>query len=60
MVLLRVALGLTDQAAVAELHISLSTVRFHKQELYWLLDVDNAVTDVVRALQAGILSLGEI
>ncbi len=60
MVLLRVARGLTDQAAAAELHISVSTVRFHKQELYRLLDADNAVTAVVRALQTGVLSLEEI
>ncbi len=60
MVLLQVARGLTDQAIAAELHISVSTVRFHKQELYRLLDVDNAVTAVVRALQTGVLSLDEI
>ncbi len=60
MVLLRVARGLTDQAAAAELRISVSTIRFHKQELYRLLDADNAVTAVVRALQAEVLSLDEI
>ncbi len=60
MVLLRVARGLTDQAVAAELHISVSTVHFHKQELYRLLDADNAVTAVVRALQTGVLSLDEI
>ncbi len=60
MVLLQVARGLTDQAAAAELHISVSTIRFHKQELYRLLDADNAVTAVVRALQTGVLSLNEI
>ncbi len=60
MVLLRIARGLTDQAVAMELHISPDTVRFHKKRLYRLLDSDNAVTAVVRALQGGVLSLEEI
>ena len=60
MILLRIAGGMTDRQMAAELHITQETIQYHKKNLYRLLDAENAVRAVVRALQLGLLSLEEI
>lgn len=59
-ILLRVAEGMTDRQMAADLHITQETVQYHKKNLYRLLNAENAVRAVVRALQLGLLSLDEI
>lgn len=52
--------GMTDRQVSLELHISQETVRYHKKNLYRLLNAENAVQMAVTALRLGLLSLDEI
>lgn len=51
--------GMTDRQISLELHISQETVRYHKKNLYRLLNAENAVQMAVAALRLGLLSLEE-
>lgn len=51
--------GMTDRQISLELHISQETVRYHKKNLYHLLNAENAVQMAVTALRQGLLSLEE-
>lgn len=59
-VLLCMARGMTDKAVSGELGICIDTVKYHKRNLYRLLDADCGVRAVVLALQKGLISLDEI
>ena len=59
-VLQYIAQGMTDRQISLELHISQETVRYHKKNLYHLLNAENAVQMAVTALRLGLLSLEEI
>ena len=52
--------GMTDRQISLKLHISQETVRYHKKNLYRLLNAENAVQMAVTALRLGLLSLEEI
>ena len=58
-VLLCIAQGMTDRQISLKLHISQETVRYHKKNLYHLLNAENAVQMAVTALRLGLLSLEE-
>lgn len=58
-VLQYIAQGMTDRQISLELRISQETVRYHKKNLYHLLDAENAVQMAVTALRLGLLSLEE-
>lgn len=51
--------GMTDRQISLELCISQETVRYHKKNLYHLLNAENAVQMAVTALRLGLLSLEE-
>ena len=51
---------MTDRQISLELHISRETVRYHKKNLYHLLNAENAVQMAVTALRLGLLSLEEV
>lgn len=59
-VLQYIAQGMTDRQISLELHISQETVRYHKKNLYRLLNAENAVQTAVTALRLGLLSLEEV
>lgn len=59
-VLLCMARGMTDKAASRELGICIDTVKYHKHNLFRLLDADCGVRAVVLALQKGLISLDEL
>ena len=59
-VLQYIAQGMTDRQISLELHISHETVRYHKKNLYHLLNAENAVQMAVTALRLGLLSLEEV
>lgn len=50
---------MTDRQISLELHISQETVRYHKKNLYRLLNAENAVQMAVTALGLGLISLEE-
>lgn len=52
--------GMTDRQISLELHISQETVRYHKKNLYHLLNAENAVQMAVAALRLGLISLEEV
>ena len=52
--------GMTDRQISLELHISQETVRYHKKNLYHLLNAENAVQMAVTALRLRLLSLEEV
>lgn len=58
-VLRSIARGLTERQISLELHISQETVRYHKKNLYRLLNAENAVQMAVTALGLGLISLEE-
>lgn len=59
-VLQYIAQGMTDRQISQELHISQDTVRYHKKNLYHLLNAENAVQMAVTALRLGLLPLEEL
>lgn len=59
-VLLCIAQGMKDIEVAIHLHISLDTVRYHKKNIYQLLNTDNRVSAVVLALKRKIIELGQI
>ena len=52
--------GMTDRQISLELRISPETVRYHKKNLYHLLNAENAVQMAVTALRLRLLSLEEV
>lgn len=58
-VLRSITRGMTDRQISLELHISQETVRYHKKNLYRLLNAENAVQMTVTALGLGLISLEE-
>lgn len=52
--------GMTDRQISLELHISQETVRYHKKNLYHLLNAENAAQMAVTALRLGLLALEEV
>lgn len=52
--------GMTDRQISLELRISQETVRYHKKNLYHILNAQNAVQMAVAALRLGLLPLEEV
>lgn len=55
-----IAHGMKDREIAAELHISLDTVRYHKKNIYQLLNTDNRVSAVVQALKRNMIGIEQI
>jgi DNA-binding CsgD family transcriptional regulator len=59
-VLLLLARGMTDKAAAIELNVCYDTVKYHKRNIFKILDADCTVQAVVKAIKQHQISTDEI
>lgn len=59
-VLKLMAKGLTDKSMAQELGLNIGTIKYHKQNIFRIMEVNCTVEAVVKALKFSLLSLEEI
>jgi len=59
-ILKKLAKGLTDKALARELHLSKSTIRYHKKKLFLLFKAHSTVEMIVKAFKYGFLTFEEV
>src|SRR6056297_772 len=59
-ILKMIANGLTESSLAEELHLSRSTIKYHKQRLYNIFEVNSQIEMVVKAFKNGLLTFEEV
>lgn len=59
-ILKQLAKGLTDRALAKELHLSKSTIQYHKKKLFLLFKAHSTVEMIVKAFKYGFLTFEEV
>lgn len=59
-ILRKLAKGLTDKALARELHLSKSTIQYHKKKLFLLFKAHSTVEMIVKAFKYGFLTFEEV
>lgn len=59
-ILKKIAKGLTDKALARELHLSKSTIQYHKKKLFLIFKAHSKVEMIVKAFKYGFLNFDEV
>ncbi len=52
--------GLKEKEIAEDMHLSISSIKYHKKQVYKLLEVDNINKVIVKAIKCGIVDLDNI
>jgi len=52
--------GLKEKEIAENMHLSLSSIKYHKKQVYKILEVDNINKVIVKAIKCGIVDLDNI